>query len=203
MANINQPFGLVPVQNRNGGEWNGCTRRYYIPQADASAYYINDAVKSAANADANGVPAVQKAIGTDILRGVIVGVEVAAPEAPSMAGPDLGLSIVTIPAVKTRDYYVYVCDDPDVIFEVQGDAAAGNQVAANANKNASLTITAPAAGIAYSATVVGGATIAVTAALNIKLCGLSQRRPTQGFGAFSIWLCYINQHELMGGTAGI
>lgn len=201
MANVNAPFGLSPAQNRNGSEWNGATRRYYIPQADASAYYIGDVVKSAANADANGVPAVQKAVGTDVLRGVICGVEVAAPEAVSMAGPDLGLSVVTIPATKTRDYYVYVCDDPDVIFEVQGDSAGGNQVAANANKNASLTITAGTGSM--SGTVVGGATIAVTAGLNIKLAGLSQRRPTQGFGAFSVWLCYINQHELQGNSAGI
>lgn len=204
MPNVNTPFGLGPVMYRNGNFWNGGVRRYLIPSTDVIAYYIGDVVKSAANADANGFPAVQAAIGTDVLRGVIVGVEQAAPEAISLAGVDLPLSRVNIPAVKTRDYYVYVCDDQDVIFEVQGDATAGNQVAANANKNCSLTIAAPAnVLLPYSATVVNSASIAVTAGLNIKLMGLSQRRPVNGFGAFALWLCTINQHEFQGNTAGI
>lgn len=204
MANVNQPFGLNPVLYRNANYWNGANRRYLIPQADASAYYIGDVVKSAANADANGVPAVQAATGTDVLRGVIVGVEQAAPEAASLLGVDLPLSRVNVPASKTRDYYVYVVDDQDIVFEVQGDATGTNQIAANSNKNASLTIAAPSnVLLPFSATVVNSGSIATTAGLNIKLLGLTPRRPSQGFGAFAVWLCMINQHELQGNTAGI
>lgn len=204
MPILNAPWGLAPVMYRNGSPWNGAVRRYYIPAADVSAYYIGDAVKSLANADANGVPGVIIAGGADTLRGAIVGVEVAAPEAVSLSGVDLPLSRVNIPAVKTKDYYVYVADDPDLVFEVQGDLTPGNQIAANANKNCSLTVAAPAnVLLPYSATVIASASIAVTAALNIKLMGLSQRRPSTGFGAFAVWLCTINQHELQGGTAGI
>lgn len=204
MANLNQPFGAAPVMYRNGSSWNGAVRRYLIPQADAVAYYLGDFVKSAANADANGVSAVQAGNGTDIYRGVIVSVEQAAPEATSLLGVDLPLSRVNIPATKTRDYYVYVCDDPDVLFEIQGDATATNQIAANANKNASVTVTAPSnVLLPYSATVVNSGSIAVTAGLNLKLVGLSPRRPTGGFGAFAVWLVSINQHEFQGNTAGI
>lgn len=204
MANTNQPFGLAPVQYRNGAPWNGACRRYYIPSADASAYYIGDVVKSAANADANGVPAVQAAAGTDTLRGVLIGVEQAAPEAVSLLGVDLPLSRVNIPASKTRDYYVYIVDDQDVLFEVQGDSSAGNQVATSANKNCSLTIAAPSNTLLpYSNTVISGASIATTQGLNIKLIGLSPRRPVSEFGAYARWLCMINQHELQGNTAGI
>lgn len=204
MANVAAPSGLAPVMHMNGNPWNGACRRYYIPSSDGNAYYIGHPVKSLANADANGVPGVVVAGGTDTLRGAIVGVEQAAPEAVSLAGVDLPLSRVNIPATKTRDYYVYVVDDPDVIFEIQGDTTGTNQVAANANKNAQLTVASPSnTSLPYSATVINSSTIAVTQAHNIKLMGLSQRRPASEFGASATWYVKINQHELMGNTAGI
>ena len=204
MANSNQPFGLAPVQYRSGAPWNGACRRYYIPAADANAYYIGSPVISLAGSDANGVPGVVVAAAGSTIRGVIIGVEQAAPEAVSLLATDLPLSRVNVPATKTRDYYVYVVDDPDVIFECQGDATATNQTAANANKNAQLTIAAPSNTLLpFSATVINSATIAVTQGHNIKLMGLSQKRPATEFGAYAVWLCMINQHELMGNTAGI
>lgn len=204
MPTLNAPWGLAPVEMGDGSPWNGACHRYYIPSTDGSAYYIGDVVKSAAAADANGVPGVAAAAGTDTLRGVIVGVEQAAPDAVSLVGTDLPLSLCNIPATKTRDYYVYVVDDPNVIFEVQGDGTATNQTAANANKNCSLTIAAPSnTSVPNSATVISSATINTTNTLNIKLMGLSNRRPSTGFGTYSIYRCRINQHELMGGTTAI
>lgn len=205
MPTLNAPWGLRPIELHDGSPWNGIVHRYYIPSSDGNAYYVGDVVKSAAGADANGVPQVAPAAGTDTLRGVICGVEVAQPEAVSLQGVDLLLSRANVPATKNgKDYYVYLCDDPAVIFEVQGDSTATNQVAANANKNCSLTIAAPSdTTMPLSATVVNSGSIAVTQGLNIKLMGLSNRRISTGFGAFAIWRCKINQHELMGNTAGI
>lgn len=201
MANTNSPFGALPVRQGNGSPWNGMTNRYYIPAADGSAYYIGDCVISAAAGDANGVPGVAKATAGQTMRGIIVGVEVAPPNGVSLQGTALSLETLTIPATKGRAYYVYVCDDPDIVFEVQGDATGTNQVAANVNKNAQLTIAAPSAG-SLSATVVNSSTIAVTQAHNVKLLGLSQRS-TNEYGAYAVWLAKFNQHELMGNTAGI
>jgi hypothetical protein len=204
MANPNAPFGLSPVMTRGGNPWNQQVFRRYVVSTNGNAFYIGSPVISAAGADANGVPACDVATGAQTLLGVVVGVEVFSPENVSLAGADIGMSIINVPATKTRDYYVYVCCDPDVIYECQGDSSAGNQVAANANKNCSLTIAAPSpTTMPYSATVISGATIATTQALNIRLMGLSQRRPATAFGAFAVWLCMINQHEWMGNTAGI
>jgi hypothetical protein len=204
MANVNAPFGLLPVMHKNGNDYSGKCRRYYIPSANANAFYIGSPVISAANADANGVSAVDVGAAGSTYRGVVVGVEPVTPDAVSLVGTDLALSRLNVPASKTRDYYVYVADDPDLIFECQGDATGTNQVAANANKNAQLTITAPSDTTRpYSATVINSATIATTQAHNIKLLGLAQRRPAVEFGAYAVWLCVINQHELQGNTAGI
>lgn len=204
MANLNTPFGLSPVMMRGGSPWNQQVVRRHIPSTNGNAFYIGSPVISAAGADANGVPDCDTATGALTLLGVVVGVEQFSPENTSLSGVDLGASVITVPATKTRDYYVWVCADVDVIYEVQGDATATNQVAANANKNCSLTITAPSpTTLPYSATVVNSGSIATTQALNIRLMGLSQRRPATAFGAYAVWLCMINQHEWMGNTAGI
>lgn len=204
MPNVNAPFGLNPVMSRSGAPWNGQVVRRYIPSTNLNAFYIGSPVISLAAADANGVPGVDVGSGTATYRGVVVGVEQSAPGAASLQGFDLAMTRLNVPATKTRDYYVFICEDPATIFEVQGDGTATNQVAANANKNCQLTIAAPSdTTMPLSATVVNSGTINTTQGHNIKLMGLSLRRPSNGFGAYAVWLCMINQHELMGNTAGI
>lgn len=203
MPTLNAPFGFQPVFNRNGSAWNQQVRRYWIPSTDVNRYNIGDAVISLANSDANGVPGVVKAtVGTETVRGVIVGVEPYGDPTVSLAGDALALEILYIPAMKTRNYYVYVVDDPDVVFMIQGDGTATNQIAANANKNASFTVANPTGNVPTSATVLNSGSIAVTQGLNLKLMGLAQV-PNNGFGTYAIWLVTFNQHELQGNVAGI
>jgi len=206
MANVVAPFGLALAKTVNQAAFNAQTNLYYIPSSDSNAYYIGDVVKSLANADANGVPGVVKITnGTDTPRGFIVGIYPVNPSVNTsdMSGPDLTLGQVSIPATKTRAWYVMVVDDPEAIFWVQGDSTATNQVAANSNKNASLTIAAPSnATYPLSATVINSSTIATTQGLIIRLMGLAQL-PGNGFGANATWVGKFNQHELMGNTAGI
>lgn len=191
MANQNRPKGLVPVRHKNGSPWNQQTTRYYIPSTDTNAYYFGDLVKSAADADADGVPQVVKAAAGDTVRGVIVGTTVTGDN----------LDILNIPATKTRDYYVYVVDDPSVVFELQDDGAA-TLTAAAANKNANFKVAVPTAPANQSATTLDSTTPNTTQALPLRILGL---RPNQNtpFGAYSVWYVMINQHELMGNTAGV
>jgi hypothetical protein len=112
MANINAPKGFSPVATIQGNAWNEQGRLYAIPSTDAtSTYAIGDVVMSAASADANGVPYVQKwggATTTSALPlGIIVGIRVADPGV-SLQGNDLALSQNFVPKTKTRAYYVYV-----------------------------------------------------------------------------------------------
>lgn len=208
MANIVAPFGFAAISNFNGAPYSGRLTRYWIPSTDNNAYYIGDAVKSLANADGSGVPGVVKITnGTDTIRGVIISVDVVNIGLPgSMAtlqGTDLLLAQVSIPASKGKDYYVLVADDPDTMFMMMGDTTGTNQVAANANKNCSFTVTAPGTATnAVSASVITSSTIATTQGLNLRLLGLAQI-PNNAFGASATWIVKINQHELMGNTAGI
>tara|TARA_R110000868_G_scaffold117755_2_gene312839 strand:+ start:745 stop:1353 length:609 start_codon:yes stop_codon:yes gene_type:complete len=202
MANTNKPFGLAPVRSISG-TWSQQATRYYVYSSDTDPYYIGDAVISAAQGDANGTSGIAKATGAQTLRGVVVGVEPANQLGISLQGTVLDLSIDSIPATKTRAYYVYVVDDPGVVFSIQGDATATNQVATNSNKNFSLTIANGATTVSASATVMSSSTINTTDSLNMKAMGLLQT-PGNAYGAYAVWQCKINLHELSAsGTTAI
>lgn len=198
-----RPFGLQPLRAVGGYTFNFQVAKYYIPSSDGSVYSIGDAVKSAANADANGVPAVQKAAGTDTVRGVVIGVENPGVNLPSVQGVLLDTTITSIPATKVKGYYVFVTDDPGYIYAIQDDGiTSGSLVAANANKNFSLTVANPSNAVQDSATVMLSTSLATTQALAWKAMGLEQI-PNNAFGLFAIWLCKANQHELQGNTTAI
>lgn len=200
MPNLNAPKGFQPSRYLNGTSWNGQTNVYCIPQADASAYAVGDAVKSAAGGDANGVQYLQKAAGTDAVRGVIVGVLPVAPN-PSLKGVTLDLTTQLIPATKAKDYYVMVVDDPNVLFEIQDDGLSALTSTA-CNKNASFTVANPSGIAQLSGSVLSTASVATTNTLNLKIMGLVQRDDNV-FGVNAKWVVKFNLHELLGGTAGV
>lgn len=201
MANVQAPFGLALAETLSGSSFNAKLRRYYIPSTNGSAFYIGDTVKTTATvgADANGVLALAKATGTDLCRGFIVSIE-GTVGGGSMAGANLDTTQVSIPATKSRDYYVLVCDDPDAVFMIQGDGTATNQVATKASYNCNLTVAAPSpASYPVSATCVDSSTINTTNTLNVRLLGLAPI-PNNVVGAYATYLAKWNLHELAFGV---
>ena len=201
MANINRPNSLSPIGNFQGGSWNQQGRLYCIPSTDSTnTYAIGDIVKTAGSADANGVPMVAKATATDVPLGIVVGIRVADPSV-SLVGTTLDLANNTVPKAKSRNYYVYVVDDPMVLFEVQFDSTA--IALTNLHMNAALTITADQSATLspsapFSSVVVTSP--ATTNTLPIRLLGLVQR-PDNGTGAYARVVAKFNFHEFGVGTA--
>lgn len=197
MANSNRPFGLSPVRHANGNPWTGGGRLYYVASTDNNALAIGDPVKSSGTGDSNGVAGVTLATAGTAMRGVIVG----------MGGTVYGagyydpanLNITVMPATKTKAYYVLVCDDPYVVFEVQeigtGTALAAVDIGLNANLVAGTN-----SGY-VSGWLLTNTTQATTLALDVRLLGLAQRS-NNAFGAYAKWLVQFNQHELRAGTSG-
>ena len=205
MANFVQPRGFVPVRYLNGAAWSGGGNMYYIPSSDTNQYNPGDVVLTAAvGADTNGIPAVTKnTTGTGVVRGVLIGVLKANPNNPSLVGTNIDLTVQNIPATKTQAYYVLVVDDPKVVYQIQDDGiTTANLVAASVGLNASFTVTNPTAPAQNSATVLLSSSFATTAALTVKIFGLSQI-PNNAFGANATWDVIFNQHEFQGNTAGV
>ena len=186
MAFANYPSGLSPVESLIGAQWNEQGHLYFIPSTDTNQYALGDVVIPAAGSDPDGVSRVTKALNTSVPLGVIVGIRVADPGV-SLQGPDLTLAVIQIPATKTRGYYVYVVDDPQVVFEIPTDltyatngtnlvdsiTAPTNLVAAN--KNATFTVVNPTGNSPFSGTVLSLSSIATTATLPLKIIGMQVR----------------------------
>lgn len=202
MANVNRPNGLSPVGLLSGAAWNEQGRLYAIANDASNTYAIGDVVMSAASSDTDGIPLVTKwggATTTSALPlGIIVGIRTADPSV-SLVGNSLALEKTYLP-LNSGTRYVYVVDDPNVVFEAQFDSTA--IAAANLHQNAAVTITANQTtlgnGSPYSSTVLTGPN--TTATLPIRLLGLVQR-PDNIIGAYGRVLCKWNFHEF-GVTAG-
>jgi len=127
MANPDTPFGLRPIRHRNGAPYNGAANPMYVNAAYATALFIGDpvikvaggsnaariAVPGAGTFEIGTLPSIEKATAGDGNRitGVIVGFA-ADPTALEQKNSPVSTEAVAL-----------VCDDPDVIFEIQADGA--------------------------------------------------------------------------------
>ena len=137
MANTDTPFGLRPIRHRNGAAYNGATNPYYINSTYATALFIGDPVIKVAGGsnaafvsgagvgefDIGTLPEIEKATAGDGNRitGVIVGFAPLPNDLTKQYNP------------ASTERVALVCDDPDVIFEIQSDGAlAATSVGLNA-----------------------------------------------------------------------
>jgi hypothetical protein len=202
----NNPQGLRPIGHRNGNPWNQTANTYAIATDASNTYAIGDVVKSAAGTDVNGIPLCVKATSGDVPLGIIVGFQTAPTGSTSLQGTNLNLNQLWL-AKNAGTQYVFVVDDPDIIFEAQMDSTA--ITLANLHKNSNLTITADqtsalSQSAPYSNTVLTGSTVNTTNSFVIRMMGLVQRvdnAPTSTTvgGAYCKVKCCWNQHEFNGG----
>jgi len=185
MANSDTVKGLKPIRHRNGAPYNGAANRYYIPASDGTAVYVGDAVKSAGSADADGVPTVAQAAAGDAIRGVVVAVE-----------PETNDS--TIYRVASTARYVYVADDPDLVFEIQEDSVGGALAATDVGNNADLIVASGSTDTGFSGMELDSSTKATTTA-QLRILRLVPR-PDNSIGANAKWEVMINEHELSSTT---
>lgn len=182
MANANTPFGLRPVRHRNGAPYNGGATRYYVPASDSTALYIGDPVIIAGSADADGVPSVTKATaaGGAYVLGSVVAVE-----------PMTTASTTYRPASTLA--YVYVADDPDLVYEIQEDAVGGALAAADVGLNADLVFGSGSTVTGLSGAQLDTSTKATTNTLQLRIHGFVQRADNE-IGANAKVLVSINLH---------
>ena len=122
MANVASPYGLRPVNLIGGQPFAGQFREYKVSATNAAAIYNGDLVVLAAGQPA-AVAATPVAGTTFGIVGVCVGVRYVMPGTKQpMYAQYLPVGAV---AAGYTDVYVRVVDDPDALFQVQGNSAFG------------------------------------------------------------------------------
>lgn len=181
MANSNIASGLTPKRYRNGAPFVGPLRRYYHPAADSTALYIGDPVINAGSADTDGTPTATRATAASAGRitGVVVGFE-----------PNATINAAGYGAASTA-FYILVCDDPAVLYEIQEDSVGGALAATSVGLNADLIAASGNNATKQSGFMLDSSTAATTATLQLRIVQLEQRADNE-IGTNAKWLVAIN-----------
>jgi hypothetical protein len=190
MPNINGPFGLRPYSHRSGAPYNGAIRVYYVPASNATALYIGDPVVNVTNSsDGNGIQTVQIATAGDSnqILGSFQGIT-----------NNAGQTVITLQQTQTpflaagQAAYVMVCDDPDLLYAIQEDGAAGAAMVSGASgRNANLLAGTGSAYSSNSGWTMQTSSLATTAAHQLRIIQLLQE-PDNAVGQYARWLVKIN-----------
>ena len=182
------PFGLRPVGNL-GGTYNGSFRQYPILSTESTRICFGDVVKLT---DAGTTTTIQKDTGTT---------------SATPIGIFLGCRFTDLSTGQTQfnqqwsgaahtNGMVYVCDDPNVLFEIQADGSVNDDdIAANAalvqgTSNATLGISRVSLDISTAAT---------TAALPIRIVDFKGGFDGDEKGtSFPIMVCKFNTGHQLG-----
>lgn len=217
MALSAAPKGLSPVGTVTGAAYNEQGRLYYIANDASNTYAIGDIVVAAAGADSNGIPAVTKYVqGTTTVAplGVIVGIQ-PADAGVSLQGTNLDLTKVYLNK-SAGNRYVYVVDDPNVVFAAQFDITGVAQTKLNnlcsTNQAADQTTLSQSSPLSSTA-LTGPATTHTANTTILQIIGSYQDPINQGAlssaATSSTAVPYLtvlvkwNQHKYFGAAVGV
>lgn len=198
MANTDNATGLKPVRYTSGAPYNGAANLYYIPASDGTAAYIGGLVKPGGSADSRGIMSVTGNVSTgNAVVGVIVGFH-------ATLGAGAGGRDSTTYRAASTERYVWVADDPNLMFEVQDDSDGGDLAAANVGNSADLT------GFTSGSTFTGLSSIEIDSSTatasgdgteDVVILGLADREDNS-IGTNAKWLVRLNNHFMVDAQAG-
>lgn len=202
------PFGLRPVRYKNGTPWNGGGNWYYVPSTDGTRIGKYEPVATTGTAHATwGTKQVTRYTAGSLLLGSAIGFLPAGAFMPqgtpsSLADPTSKDIYHYRPA--SVGMWVLVADDPNIIFEAQGDAVIA---AASIGLNCDL-ITAADCSTTTGLSVAAIDSSEVGATGQLKVLGLTQMiagGTNLIGGTYPMYDVTINEHELAqgAGAAGV
>lgn len=191
MANTDSPFGLRPIKKLDGSPNVGGVMAFSTASDDGTAIFIGDPVKlSGTSSTVNGsvYTDVDQAATGDVIVGVVVSVEPATRD-----------SLTYRAASTTR--VVYVCTDPDMLYEIQEVSGGTALAAADIGLNANFVVGSGDTATGYSGVELNNATEAGTNTLDLQIVGLADR-PDNAVGEHAKWIVRINRHQFANQVAG-
>jgi hypothetical protein len=174
----------------------------FLPSSDSTVVMVGDAVKLAGDGRAaTGVPTITRCSGaTDVPVGVVVGI---AFEGVGDLGNIPPVTDLNTPVYRraSTDRYVYVCTDPNAVYEAQwaSTSQSAATVTAAIGNNAQLDVTAGSTTTGASGMGVG-ATVTTTATLPLKIVGVTNRPDNIPGDTYISFLVKLNNTSYGSGT---
>lgn len=180
MATTATPYGFRPVGLLGGGTWSDSIRHIKIANNYGTAIFYGDVVKLV------NTGTVEKDTGTTAMTpcGIFVGVRYTDPNTSQLTFSQ------TYPAsTAADDIMAYVVDDPNVVFQAQGDASLAQTALGN---NVAAVQTAGSTSIGTSKNAIDSSTIAVTKTLPIRIIDFVDGPNSEVGDAFTDVICKFN-----------
>lgn len=178
MANTDKVNGFRPVRYLNGAPWNGQARKYVIPAGDGTDTAVGDIVEAGGAGEDGYQSVVRMANGatSTALVGVVVGIDPVDKGGTSLAGGgtnDINLS--NLYRAGSTKAYVWVVDDPNVVFEAQFDDAGDQPDHTDVGLNYDVVLGTTDTATGASGMEIDSSSEVTTAATPLKLIGLVRR----------------------------
>jgi hypothetical protein len=202
MASVSRANGFRPVKTITGAAYNGQANVYFVPSSDSTVIMVGDAVKLAGDARAaTGAPTVTRCGATDVPVGIVVGILFSGVGDLTNMPPVNDLNTPVYRRAST-DRYLLVCDDPNVVYEVQyaGTSVAAATITANVGQNGQFTTTAGSTTTGASGMQLDSSGLATTATLPIKIMGFPNRPDNIPGDTYFNYYVKLNGGTLGGGT---
>jgi hypothetical protein len=202
MASVSRANGFRPVKTITGAAYNGQANVYFVPSSDSTVIMVGDAVKLAGDARAaTGAPTVTRCGATDVPVGIVVGILFSGVGDLTNMPPVNDLNTPVYRRAST-DRYLLVCDDPNVVYEVQyaGTSVAAATITANVGQNGQFTTTAGSTTTGASGMQLDSSGLATTATLPIKIIGFPNRPDNIPGDTYFNYYVKLNGGTLGGGT---
>ena len=196
MANKDAAFGFRPLRNFGSSSWNGKVSVYYAPSTYATSIFKGDPVVVTGTADPTGrYPEVNLAT-SDTAANPITGIAIGFGSSPNLAAnlADLNLSYGAL----STNRYVYVVDDPDVVFACQED---GNMGIVGVGSNVNFLLGSGSTVTGLSGAELDSSDAATTPGLQIRVLRAVGSEDNDATAANAVWECMINVHTFRSATA--
>lgn len=180
MATSATPHGFRPVGLLGGGSWSDSVRHMKVTNSYGTSIFYGDVLKVVA------AGTVEKDTGTTAMTpvGIFVGCSYTDP---STSQPTYS-QMWTASTVAT-DIQAYVIDDPNVVFQAQGDATLAQTALGN---NVAVVQTAGSTSIGHSKNAIDSSTIAATKTLPVRILGFIDGPNSAVGDSFTDVLCKFN-----------
>lgn len=198
----NYRAGFTPVKSLAGAPYSGACNIYCVIGSEAVSVAVGDLVKLSDAAAVNGYTAVETvaAVG-DVIVGAVVGICMTVPDGSMTRGASPTLDVpIYIPGAETAVKYVYVADDPNLIFQT---VASSTYTADQVGLNTQVSITTADTTTGASVQKMDTSLLAVTNTLGLRFVGVVQSPDNTLGAAGSAVLVKINRHAYANQVAGV